>query len=1014
VSPYFTQKLESAFHSQLPDFNFKVQSAQLIWGGHSQPFEIEIKDLEIDRDDGSGVLDVRRLRVQLSKRNLVFGRIAPRIVKIFGPVLQVIRREDGSFALNVGDAAEAEKVPDTPEAELPSAESRAQLIKSFLDQLQKREGLGFFDGLQQIDITDAGVIYEDRLLKTSWRSAGADITAARGPQGLVAHLVASVSIGGRKAGVKADISYDWAQRKTAALIGFSDVVPAALAQQSDVLKPLADVNLPVTGSLGFDLDDAFRPKAAQFSLLSEAGTFNALGLYEAPIPVKSLFLHGKADLAAGMALIDDFRLDLDGPTLKAGLKIETEGAARNISFTGVLFDMPMDDLKHFWPPGLAADAQSWVTHHLSKGIATRATIDLDLAYDAAAEHPVTVKSLGGKIDYKDITVDYMPPLQPVTGASGTAEYGADHFTLHVTGGKLLDMNLQKSEIRILDLDPAQHPQGARIEIEDELSGPLKTALKVLDSPPLGYPEKLGLKSAEVAGEAKKLKLSFKFPLHKSITMHDVAVTADAVLDEVLLKDVVAGMDLTGGPFDLHVDNDALKAEGKAKLAGMPVDFTWQKFFSDKAPLATTLEASLPLDAAALKKFGLPETLDFNGTMPAKVSYKLAPDKTAKLNLKGDLTPAAFDIPLTGAGKNTGAAGSIAFDAALRNGTLEKLSNLALKTPELSASGTLDFVDGALRKADLPTVTMGQSTVAVTAAADGKGGYDASISGRQLDASSLFTSSAEKNSDAEAAKIVPPLRLKLDVAHILTGKEKTLERVKATLVRNKYQRIDALDLTGLAGGKDLSVQYQPVNGGHSLQVNAVNAGAALAALGITKSIRGGVLSINARPLASGPRDLGGTAILSDFKLNDAPTVATLLNAMSLGGMIDLLNGEGLNFKKARVDFTWKDRGQPGQAKNERLLTLKDGQTSGASLGLSFEGHIDNWANTYDLNGTIVPVSGINKFLSVIPILGNVLTANGEGVIAATYTITGPKEKPNVSVNPLSVLAPGILRKIFFEK
>ena len=43
------------------------------------------------------------------------------------------------------------------------------------------------------------------------------------------------------------------------------------------------------------------------------------------------------------------------------------------------------------------------------------------------------------------------------------------------------------------------------------------------------------------------------------------------------------------------------------------------------------------------------------------------------------------------------------------------------------------------------------------------------------------------------------------------------------------------------------------------------------------------------------------------------------------------------------------------------------------------------------------------LNAIPIIGMVLTAGGEGIIAATYTITGPKDKPEVMVNPLSVLA-----------
>ena len=78
-----------------------------------------------------------------------------------------------------------------------------------------------------------------------------------------------------------------------------------------------------------------------------------------------------------------------------------------------------------------------------------------------------------------------------------------------------------------------------------------------------------------------------------------------------------------------------------------------------------------------------------------------------------------------------------------------------------------------------------------------------------------------------------------------------------------------------------------------------------------------------------------------------------------------------------------------------------------------GEIDNWAKTLDIDGTIIPISGVNNVLSGIPLVGDILTGGGSGILAATYKIRGPMDKPQASVNPLSVLAPGILRKIFFE-
>jgi hypothetical protein len=46
------------------------------------------------------------------------------------------------------------------------------------------------------------------------------------------------------------------------------------------------------------------------------------------------------------------------------------------------------------------------------------------------------------------------------------------------------------------------------------------------------------------------------------------------------------------------------------------------------------------------------------------------------------------------------------------------------------------------------------------------------------------------------------------------------------------------------------------------------------------------------------------------------------------------------------------------------------------------------------------------------LGDILASKkGEGILSATYSATGNMEQPNISTNPLSMLAPGIFRRIF---
>jgi len=61
---------------------------------------------------------------------------------------------------------------------------------------------------------------------------------------------------------------------------------------------------------------------------------------------------------------------------------------------------------------------------------------------------------------------------------------------------------------------------------------------------------------------------------------------------------------------------------------------------------------------------------------------------------------------------------------------------------------------------------------------------------------------------------------------------------------------------------------------------------------------------------------------------------------------------------------------------------------------------------------VPAYGLNSLVSNVPLLGDLLASKkGEGIFGVTYSATGNADQPVISVDPLSALAPGILRRVF---
>ena len=149
-------------------------------------------------------------------------------------------------------------------------------------------------------------------------------------------------------------------------------------------------------------------------------------------------------------------------------------------------------------------------------------------------------------------------------------------------------------------------------------------------------------------------------------------------------------------------------------------------------------------------------------------------------------------------------------------------------------------------------------------------------------------------------------------------------------------------------------------------------------------------------------LSGTAEISDFRIQGAPALGRLLQAMTLYGLVDVMRGPGLGFSRLVAPFRL----------TREVLALTEARAFSPSLGLTVKGQIDLARERLDLQGTIVPAYFFNSLLGNLPVVGRLFSPEeGGGLFAASYSIRGPTQDPEVAVNPLSVLTPGFLRGVF---
>ncbi len=110
--------------------------------------------------------------------------------------------------------------------------------------------------------------------------------------------------------------------------------------------------------------------------------------------------------------------------------------------------------------------------------------------------------------------------------------------------------------------------------------------------------------------------------------------------------------------------------------------------------------------------------------------------------------------------------------------------------------------------------------------------------------------------------------------------------------------------------------------------------------------------------------------------------------------------GVQFSRMRVEFTKT----PG-----KMSIHEDSIVTGPMVGATIKGVMDYAANELHMNGTFVPLYGLNSAFGQIPIVG-ILLGGKEGLIGSmTYEVIGSPGAPVLRVNPISMMTPGILRK-----
>ncbi|MEW5703454.1 MAG: AsmA-like C-terminal domain-containing protein [Pseudomonadota bacterium] len=966
---FLKDNVEASLSAKDGSYRVRMDRLLLTWEGIVGGLGFAVVGAKVTDAENAVVGEIPKATMGLSFRALARGVLAPKRIAVQSPLFKLVRQLEDKAA--------------------PEGAAIGALVASFFKPSGTSDFLAY---LKELRLIGADVRIEDQKLEISWWLPRVDLHLRREEEGVSGSYAIELEMNAIRTRFTGEVNYGYAAENFRVSVQIRDVVPAMFAMAVPLLDQVSGLRLPVSGNLDLSLFSDGRLEEIRFDLSTGKGEIVVPGFYDEGLEIAAARLKGKMGGDFERFGVEELFVDLGGPTLAASLQSSGDGGRLEGSVEAR--HVPVNHLPRLWPQGMAENARMWIEGHLSGGAVEKARADFQAVIDSKSDPALQVGAVSGTLEYYGIDVVYAEGFPSVTGVGGTATFDLGNMDFAVTEGAHEGLKVTSGTLHLYGLENGD--EHAKIDLAAE--GPVRGALETLDRPKLRYLQKMGLSVDRFDGEAAIL-LHIAFPLLNDLRLEDVEVAAEAELRRLSFKDAIPGVDLKEGNLRLKLEGETLAVAGEAKVAGGPAKVSWEENFSSKAAFDSRYTLQGRLEETQREAFGFSGAPFLSGPTETNLTYTSKGGKGA-LAIALDLEDSALAIPGFTWTKPAGRPGKGNIQIDFVKGKIRRIRELDITADGLDAKGTFAFAgDGkTIERASIDRLKFGVTDIQGKAVRDPGGRFNVNLVGRGFDAEKLLE--REKSGVA-----LPPLSLSVAIDRVRLGPAQQIDRLigsmqydgkrwNSILLDGEFEKRGTMKLAVRSEGKVRKLEVISKDAG----------GAVLEAFGIRRNLKGGELVISGTFHDDEEPEvpLRGRIKMKNFQALNTPLLAKLLSVASLTGILDILRGKGVEFTRLDVPFTVTDA----------FTTIEQGRAFGSSLGITFEGQINNVEDSVNVRGTLIPAYTINSVFGRIPLIGEILVGGeGQGVFAVSYKIEGPEEDPNVSINPLSALTPGFLRKFF---
>lgn len=996
---------------------------------------VQLRDVVLRDPSGVVFLELADAEASLAMRPLLSGLVQPKHISLTGAFATLRRDAAGAFSLAIGDT----------QAPVGQAEDLPHLIERW-DQVFETPMLS---ALSAVELTALTIRYEDASLTRSWTLDDGRILLNRTGDQL--RLTSSFAVlGGRDYASSVELSYTSSIGSSQADISVSvqDVPAQDIATQSVALEWLDILRAPISGAFRASVDatgelgpisatlqigeGALQPNnsaraipfsgaRAYFTFAPDKQllTFNELSVnseWVSGVAEGQVFLGGVetgklSELVGQLTLTNmtlnprglysdplvlseiaaDFRLNLDPFKLDLGqLHITDQG--RTILLDGTLGAGPdgwkvavngtadkfeTDRLMALWPELAVPKPRKWVAQNLIDGTLN----DVNFAFRL---HPGQKPDVYLDFGYHDATIRFLKTMPPITGATGQASLIRNRFVTTASAGQVIPeeggpLNIAGTSFIIPDVSIKKAAPGI---VRLKATGSVTAVMSLLNRPPLAVLKKTPLPVA-LADGVVQLTGTLALPLKERAQFEEFEFHATGDIRDVQSTVLVPDHVVRSPVLQINLDQDGVVLAGRGKIDEIPVDVSWSQPLGGGKNQPSRLQGKVELSQELIETFniGLPPG-SVTGTGTGGFTLDMVPGEPLRLNVTSDLAGVELRFPALSWRKPKSTTGVFEIGGTLGDAT--SIDHLLLKAAGFEVVGSLtNNAGGGLNRAEFSSVRLnGWLDVQAELIGRGEQTPDLHILNGTLDMRRATFGSDEGSSGGQIEVALGQLQVTDSLAlDNFTGSFQTSGGLKGPF-------------TGRVNGQtSVTGEILPSGDRSAVRIQSDDAGGVFRSAGVLEQGRDGNFDLTLHPVGITGNYEGELRVV-DTRVKDAPAMAALLNAVSVVGLLDEMAGQGIQFSEVDARF----RLTPSQ------LIIYQSSAVGPSIGLSMDGEYDANSGRLNMQGVVSPVYLLNG-------IGSVLTRKGEGVIGFNYTLKGPAASPNVEVNPLSALTPGIFREIF---